>query len=110
VFGSVPLGPGRMFGIELPPDVQAILALAIVVGMFVLFLRETFPVEVVAISGAAAMLLLGIVPQPAALAVFSNHAPGPLPRSSSSSADWCAPARSRRSRNSPRRTSRRARS
>jgi di/tricarboxylate transporter len=64
-----------MFGIELPPDVQAILALAIVVGMFVLFLRETFPVEVVAISGAAAMLLLGIVPQPAALAVFSNHAP-----------------------------------
>ena len=30
--------------------------------MFVLFVRETFPVEVTAIAGAALMLVLGILP------------------------------------------------
>jgi di/tricarboxylate transporter len=64
-----------MFGLELAGDLKAALALLIVVGMFVSFLRESFPVEVVAISGAALMLLLGIVPQAAALSVLSNPAP-----------------------------------
>lgn len=65
-----------MFGSELlPPDLAAPLALAIVAGMFVLFLRETYPVEVVAIGGAAAMLVLGILPVPALTAAFAN--PGP---------------------------------
>jgi len=64
-----------MFGIELAADLQVVAALAIVAGMFALFLREVFPVEVVAIAGAALMLVLGIVPQPAAMAVFSNTAP-----------------------------------
>ncbi len=64
-----------MFGLELGSDLTALLSLAIVIGMFVLFLRETFPVEVVALTGAALMLLLGIVQQDMALSVFSNHAP-----------------------------------
>jgi di/tricarboxylate transporter len=64
-----------MLGFELTGDPKALAALAIVAGMFVLFVRETFPVEVTAIAGAALMLLLGIVPQAAAMAVFSNPAP-----------------------------------
>ncbi|WP_366869517.1 SLC13 family permease [uncultured Roseobacter sp.] len=43
--------------------------------MFVLFVRETFPTEVVAITGAALMLLLGVLPYENALAVLSNPAP-----------------------------------
>jgi di/tricarboxylate transporter len=64
-----------MFGLELPPDWAAPVALAIVAGMFVVFLTERYPVEVVALSGAALMLVLGIVPERAALAVFANPAP-----------------------------------
>ncbi|WP_366523690.1 SLC13 family permease [uncultured Roseobacter sp.] len=43
--------------------------------MFALFVRETFPTEVVAITGAALMLLLGVLPYENALAVLSNPAP-----------------------------------
>ncbi|WP_168732924.1 SLC13 family permease [Aliigemmobacter aestuarii] len=64
-----------MFGLELSATVQAYLAVAIVLGMLALFIRETFPVEVTAIGGAVAMLVLGILPQDDALAVLSNHAP-----------------------------------
>ena len=38
------------------------IALAILAGMFVMFVRETYPVEVMAIGGAAVMLVLGILP------------------------------------------------
>ncbi len=64
-----------MLGVELTGDLKALMALAIVIGMFVVFVRETFPVEVTALAGAALMLLLGIVPQAAAMAAFSNPAP-----------------------------------
>ncbi len=64
-----------MFGLELSQDVQAVTAIVIVVTMLVMFVRETFPVEVVALIGGALMLLLGIVPQDAAMAVFANPAP-----------------------------------
>ena len=64
-----------MLGLELSGTTQGIVALAIVVGMLVLFIRETFPVEVVAISGAVLMLLLGVLPDTEALRVFSNPAP-----------------------------------
>ena len=64
-----------MYGFELPPDLAAPLAIIIVLGMFVLFLRESYPVEVVALAGAGLMILLGIIPQRAAMAVFSNTAP-----------------------------------
>lgn len=51
------------------------LTLAVVAVMFALFVRETFPTEVVAITGAALMLLLGVLPYENALAVLSNPAP-----------------------------------
>ncbi len=64
-----------MFGLALPPDWQPIVALLVLAGMFVLFLRETYPVEVTAISGAILMLILGILPQADAIEVFANTAP-----------------------------------
>ncbi|NYS24258.1 SLC13 family permease [Rhodobacteraceae bacterium 2376] len=64
-----------MIGLDLPPMVEAVTALLIVAVMFIAFMREVYPVEVVAISGAAVMLMLGILPYGMALEVFSNHAP-----------------------------------
>ena len=64
-----------MLGLDLPPDAQAFAAMAIVVGMFVLFVREVFPVEVTALTGAALMLGMGILPQAQAMSVFANPAP-----------------------------------
>ena len=43
--------------------------------MFVLFLRESYPTEVVAIGGAALMLVLGILPYEDGIRVLSNPAP-----------------------------------
>ncbi len=43
--------------------------------MFVLFVRETYPVEVVAIGGVAVLLILGVLPLNEMQAVFSNPAP-----------------------------------
>ena len=64
-----------MFGIELSPDMMIFCALGIMVLMFVAFIREDYPVEVVAIAGAVVMLLLGILPTDEAMDVFSNNAP-----------------------------------
>ncbi|MDR0807954.1 MAG: SLC13 family permease [Gemmobacter sp.] len=64
-----------MLGIELAQESQPYIALGILAVMFVLFVRETFPVEVTAILGAAAMILVGILPERAALGVLSNNAP-----------------------------------
>ncbi len=54
---------------------SALLTLFIVAAMFVLFLRETFPTEVVAITGVAVMLASGVLPYEAALPVLANPAP-----------------------------------
>ncbi|UWQ29971.1 SLC13 family permease [Leisingera sp. M527] len=54
---------------------SAVLALAIVLAMFVAFLRETYPTEVVALTGVAAMLATGVLPYNEALPVLSNPAP-----------------------------------
>ncbi|WP_232830774.1 SLC13 family permease [Tropicimonas sp. IMCC34011] len=54
---------------------EAILAGVIVASMFVMFLRERFPAEVVALGGAAAMLLTGIVPYETARETLANPAP-----------------------------------
>ncbi|NNK78226.1 MAG: SLC13 family permease [Litoreibacter sp.] len=43
--------------------------------MFLLFVRETYPTEVVAIGGASVLLLTGVLPYERALEVFSNPAP-----------------------------------
>ncbi|RMD95382.1 MAG: SLC13 family permease, partial [Alphaproteobacteria bacterium] len=58
-----------------PQAAQAWIALGILAVMFAAFLREAYPPEVVALSGAAAMLALGIVDYRTTLAVFSNPAP-----------------------------------
>ena len=54
---------------------SAILALVVVGVMFVLFLRELFPTEVVAIVGVSLMLVTGVLPYEAALPVLANPAP-----------------------------------
>lgn len=54
---------------------EAVIALLVVGFMFVLFVREIFPTEVVAIAGAALMIFLGILPYEAGLAVLANPAP-----------------------------------
>ncbi|MGQ0567686.1 MAG: SLC13 family permease [Gemmobacter sp.] len=64
-----------MIGLDLSQPVQAGVALAILAGMFVLFVRETYPVEVTAIGGAALMVVLGILPVQAGIGVLSNSAP-----------------------------------
>ncbi|NSY38588.1 SLC13 family permease [Leisingera sp. ANG59] len=54
---------------------SAFVALAIVLAMFMAFLRETYPTEVVALTGVAAMLATGVLPYNEALPVLSNPAP-----------------------------------
>jgi di/tricarboxylate transporter len=64
-----------MIGLDLSPMTEAMLAIAIILFMFALFVREVYPVEVVAIAGAVVMLVLGILPYQAAITAFSNPAP-----------------------------------
>uniref|UniRef100_UPI00286A50CB SLC13 family permease n=1 Tax=Tabrizicola sp. TaxID=2005166 RepID=UPI00286A50CB len=64
-----------MFGLAIPAEAQPFVALTILVVMFVLFVMERTPVEVTAIGGAAAMLILGILPVKEATSVLSNSAP-----------------------------------
>ena len=54
---------------------QAFFALGVVAVMFLLFLRESFPTEVVAIFCVALLLISGVLPYDVALAVLSNPAP-----------------------------------
>ena len=61
--------------LELGETTAALVTLGIVLGMFVLFLRETFPTEVVALTGVSVMLALGVLPYDAGLDVLSNPAP-----------------------------------
>ena len=60
---------------ELTQFSQAILALTVVGVMFIFFLRETLPTEVVALTGAAALLAMGLLPYADAQMVLSNSAP-----------------------------------
>ncbi|WP_424969484.1 SLC13 family permease [Dinoroseobacter sp. S76] len=64
-----------MIDLGLAPTQDALIALSVVIAMFALFLRETYPTEVVAIGGATVLLVLGILPYDAALNVLSNPAP-----------------------------------
>jgi di/tricarboxylate transporter len=56
----------------LPP---AYLMLAVLAVMFVLFVLEVFAVEVTAMMGAAAVVVLGLLPAEGVLEVFANPAP-----------------------------------
>ncbi|MPL82835.1 di/tricarboxylate transporter [Rhodobacter sp. 140A] len=64
-----------MIDLGLSQTAQAYVTLVIVFGMFLLFMREVFATEVIAIGGAALVLLLGIVPYKDATEVLSNSAP-----------------------------------
>ena len=64
-----------MIGLDLSQPTQSFIALAILAVMFVMFIRETYPVEVTAMLGAAAMLVIGILPVKDAVSVLSNSAP-----------------------------------
>ncbi|MBZ4022273.1 dATP pyrophosphohydrolase [Rhodobacter sp. TJ_12] len=64
-----------MIDLGLSQATEAWLTLALVAGMLVLFTRETFATEVIAIGGAAFVLLLGIVSYEDATGVLSNSAP-----------------------------------
>lgn len=52
-----------------------LITLGVVGVMFILFVRETFPTEVVALAGAAMMLVIGVLPYDTALLMLSNPAP-----------------------------------
>ncbi|MBU2359808.1 MAG: SLC13 family permease, partial [Alphaproteobacteria bacterium] len=54
---------------------QAIVTLVVLAVMFALFMRESYPTEVVAMLGAAFLLFTGILPYDAAVKVLSNAAP-----------------------------------
>lgn len=60
---------------ELGQTLKAVGSMLIVLGMFIMFLRESFPTEVVAIGGVALMLVTGILDYEQGLAVLSNPAP-----------------------------------
>jgi di/tricarboxylate transporter len=64
-----------MIGLEFSGSSQAYIALAILAAMFVMFVRETYPVEVTAMAGAALMIVLGLLPVRDAVAVLANPAP-----------------------------------
>ena len=64
-----------MFGVEIAAEWHPWVALAILAIMFTMFVRETFPMEVVAIGGAAVMMISGLLPIKEAGAVLSNSAP-----------------------------------
>lgn len=64
-----------MTGFFAEPHVGAYLTLAVLLVMFSLFVLETYPVEVTAMLGAAAVVILGIIPTDAVLEVFANPAP-----------------------------------
>ncbi len=64
-----------MINLPLSETGDAVLTLGVVVVMFIMFLRERYPTEVVALCGVALMLLFGLLPYDAGLAVLSNPAP-----------------------------------
>ena len=64
-----------MLGLDLSQTMQAYISLALLAGMLVLFVRESFPIEVVAVGAAGLMLVLGIIPFKEVDGVLSNSAP-----------------------------------
>ncbi|WP_373353025.1 SLC13 family permease [Pseudoroseicyclus sp. CXY001] len=64
-----------MIGIEFSPMEESVLAIAIMLAMFVAFVMERYPIEVVALTGAMALLVLGILSPADAFEVFANPAP-----------------------------------
>ena len=61
--------------LNLSQDARALITLGVVAVMFVLFLRESYPPEVTAFAGAAALLASGVLPYEVAVNVLANPAP-----------------------------------
>ena len=61
--------------LDLPQPVEAWLTLATLAVMLLLFMRETYPTEVVAMAGAGFLLIAGVLPYEAAVDVLANPAP-----------------------------------
>ncbi len=61
--------------LELSQTAQALLCLAVLLGMLLAFIRELYPPEVVAMGGAATVLATGLLPYDAAVKTLSNSAP-----------------------------------
>lgn len=59
----------------IPDHWNAAIALATVAFMFLLFVRESYPTEVVALGGAAFLLFAGVLDYERAVGVLSNPAP-----------------------------------
>lgn len=64
-----------MFGFELAGTTGAVVTIFVIIGMLILFVRETYPPEVTAIIGAVVLLLLGLLDPARIPAVLSNSAP-----------------------------------
>ncbi|WP_179379519.1 SLC13 family permease [Jannaschia marina] len=64
-----------MSWLDLPDGSEAWVTLGVLAVMLLLFIRETYPTEVVAMAGAAFLLAVGILPYDAAVDVLSNPAP-----------------------------------
>ncbi|MCA0939497.1 SLC13 family permease [Salipiger pacificus] len=60
---------------ELSQTAQAWVTIGTVLAMFLLFIRESYPTEVVAIGGTAFLLAVGVLPYKDALSVLANPAP-----------------------------------
>ncbi|SFR34399.1 Di-and tricarboxylate transporter [Yoonia tamlensis] len=61
--------------ISLTQGQSAVLTMAVVAGMFIMFLREAYPTEVVAMIGVSILLVSGVLPYENAVAVLANPAP-----------------------------------
>ncbi|MCB2134459.1 MAG: SLC13 family permease [Rhodobacteraceae bacterium] len=64
-----------MIHLPLSDTQEALLTLAVVAVMFILFVRERYPAEVIAIAGAAFFLATGILPYDLGLKALTNSAP-----------------------------------
>lgn len=60
---------------QLTQTQSAVLTMLVVVGMFVMFLREAYPTEVVAMIGVTVLLVTGVLPYEAAVTALANPAP-----------------------------------
>ena len=83
---------GGAFGGNLHALYLAGLALTVVAGMFVLFMREIYPTEVVAITKVAVLLITDILPYETALTVLANPAPWTIASMFIVMGLWCAGA------------------
>ncbi|GIT96124.1 sodium:sulfate symporter [Jannaschia pagri] len=64
-----------MSWLDLPQHIDAWLTLATLGVMLLLFMRETYPTEVTAMGGAVFLLVTGVLPYEAGVAVLANPAP-----------------------------------